>query len=103
MIMMAAEKFFPRRAARERCHPNVPSACCDGRRKAVAIGEYYFDHQRGGWVDLTNPVRSMTWEAVYKSGQNSNGEPYILDVCGYCGCELPMLFRPDADVLEECQ
>lgn len=83
--------MFPR--VKERCHPARPEACCDGRRLAVRSGEMYFDFERGGWVSVLNPLRSATWEAVYKSEQNHNGEPYLLELCPYCGSELPALTR----------
>ena len=91
--MMAAEKFFPRARSKEKCHPSVPDACCPGRRQAVRRGEIFFDWCLGGWVDIFNPVRSATWEAIYRSEQNHVGEPYLIELCPYCSCELPDLSK----------
>lgn len=88
---MMAGGLFPRIA--EKCHPSRPEACCAGRRQAVRSGEMYFDFERGGWVNVLNPVRSASWEAVYKTEQNHNGEPYLLEICCYCGSELPFLTK----------
>ena len=84
--------LFPR--VRERCNPSVASACCSGRRQAVRTGEFYWDVERMGWVSLLNPLRSQKWEAVYRSGRNTNGEPYLLEICPFCGSALPDIFKP---------
>lgn len=91
--MIVSEQPPPR--ILERCNPSIATSCCDGRRAAVRSGRYYWDLELGGWVDRENPVRSMkNWEMVYRSGQNTSGIPYIIEICGFCGCELPELFRP---------
>jgi hypothetical protein len=89
---MASKFFLP---VPEKCNPDIPSACCDGRRLAVRRGEFWWDYEREGWVSVMNPLRSMRdWRTIWAAGSNSNGDPYILDICPYCGCELPVLQRP---------
>lgn len=85
--------LFPR--TKEKCDPSVASACCAERRLAVRSGRYYWSLELGGWVDRDNPVRSMrNWEIVVRAGQNTSGIPYIIEICGFCGCALPELFKP---------
>jgi hypothetical protein len=97
-----SDKLFPRRAL-ERCHPNVQSAACNGRRAAIRSGELYWDFERGGWVSTMNPLRSQTWEQVYRSGANNNGLAYLIELCPYCGSEMPELFKPRKIVLPESE
>lgn len=82
----------------ERCNPSVSSACCDGRRLAVRRGEFYWDVEREGWVSVMNPLRTQTCEAARKSGKNTTGEPYLLEICPHCGSALPELFKPPRDM-----
>lgn len=96
-MMALGDKMFPR--IKEKCHPNIQSAACTGRREAVRRGEVYWDLERGGWVSLLNPLRKQTWEAVYRSGQNTNNEPYLIEICPYCGSEMPELFKPPKIIL----
>ena len=89
-----AGQFFPK-IVRERCHPSVPSASCNGRRRAVRNGEFFWSFEEGGWVFTLNPLRTMrNWETVYRAGQNTNGRHYVLEICPFCGSALPELTMP---------
>jgi hypothetical protein len=48
-----------------------------------------------------NPLRTQTWEAVYRSEQNTIGTPYLIEICPYCGSEMPELFKPPKVVFPE--
>lgn len=88
--------LFPRIA--EKCNPSVATSCCSGRRDAVRSGRYYWDLERDGWVDRELPLRTMkNWEVIYKAGKDTRDEPYILERCGFCSCELPQLFKHRGD------
>lgn len=87
-------KPFPA-AIREKCHPNFPTSSCSERRESAGRGEFFYDYERGGWVSLLNPVRSMKdWQTIFNAGKDTRGEPYILEICPFCGCELPELRPP---------
>lgn len=86
------EHGFPK-VIRARCHPSVATASCNGRREAVKRGEMFWDWSFGGWVSIMNPLRTATWEAVYRTDQNHNNEPYVLEICPYCGSALPDLSK----------
>jgi hypothetical protein len=91
--MALGDKMFPR-VIREKCHPSIATSCCAGRRQAVRSGEFYWHLNLGGWVDRSLPVRSMKdWETIYKAGTDTRGTPYLLDLCPWCSCELPTLFK----------
>lgn len=94
-MIALGDKFFPRVARTEKCHPSFTTASCVGRRDAVRLGEFWWDFDRGGWVSIMNPLRSMKdWETVWRAGQNTNGEPYLIEICPFCGSALPELKPP---------
>lgn len=108
-----ATPFFPRRQPREapippppaaysneRCHPNVPTAQCEGRRLARELGDMEYDFELDGWFlfDDMAYTRTITsnggidrWIKVRNAGRDTTGEAYLLDLCPFCGCELPIL------------
>lgn len=92
--MIVADKYLPRIARTERCHPSFPAASCSGRRESVKRGEFYWDWSLGGWVSLFNPLRTQSGENNWKSGVSTHGLPYILEIRPFCGSALPELKAP---------
>ena len=68
----------------------------------VSAGLMYWDKGRGGWVLLGDPAYTRhisdstngtmeRFKKVWNAGEDFTGQPYCLEICPGCGCELPEL------------
>lgn len=73
---------------------------CDRRTQDEATGTTRWSRAFGGWVmsDVPTRTRRMSWgtyEQVWldqgiKTPPDHTGEPFIWEVCVYCGGDLPV-------------
>jgi hypothetical protein len=75
------------------CHPKQPSIVCPGRADSVRRGAFWWEMKIGGYVSTDIAKRETNWRGKYYNGDHT-GELYRLEICPWCGMELPQLF-PD--------
>lgn len=89
--------FYPP-APPGRCSPSDPAARCAERRDAMAAGTFLYDHTRQGWVSTDTPLRRPTmrarWLAIKHGAPDTDGEPFLWQLCPFCFHELPDLTPP---------
>jgi hypothetical protein len=79
------------------CHPLNPSIICPGRAESRSRGAFWWDMRIGGYVSSDIPARTLSWRAKYfDTSTASDGDLYRLEICPWCGMQLPELFpAPD--------
>jgi hypothetical protein len=80
------------------CHPKYASVVCPGRAEAVRRGSFFWDMKIGGYVCTDLPQRKASFRAKYYNLDEHDGEPYRLELCPFCGMDLPFLFRDDNEM-----
>lgn len=74
------------------CHPINPWIICPGRAEARKRGAFFWDMKVGGYVCTDLPAREASWRAKFYNLDEHHGEPYRLEICPFCGMQLPELF-----------
>ena len=77
---------------KSQCHPINPWIICPGRADARKRGAFWWDMKVGGYVSTDIPPRTLSWRARYFDTSDAEGELYRLEICPYCGMQLPELF-----------
>lgn len=77
------------------CHPHNPGIVCHDRATAVRAGIFFWDMRIGGYICTDLPTRTASFRAKYYNLDEHEGEHYRLEICPWCGMQLPELF-PDS-------
>ncbi len=80
------------------CHPHNPSIICQGRHEARVRGAFFWDMAIGGYVCSDLPTRRSSFRAKYYEMDVSDGLPYRLEICPFCGMQLPALFGEESEM-----
>lgn len=75
-----------------KCDPKYISLICDGRVDAMRRGDFVWNRDLKGWVDVTRPKRECLtdrYRLSYYGMEDHTGEPYVWHDCPYCGSALP--------------
>lgn len=70
--------------------PALSGLClCRARISAERAGRFLYRFAEPvGWCFADDPPRTTTFEKAYRAEQNHNGEPFIWDLCPFCGREM---------------
>jgi hypothetical protein len=79
------------------CHPKLPGIVCEGRASAVRAGYFWWEMKLGGYVCSLIPTRKASWRAKFYDLDEHDGEMYVLELCPFCGMDLPQLFPDSSD------
>ncbi len=74
------------------CHPHQPAIICEGRAEAKSRGAFLWDMRIQGYICTDLPVRKASFRAKYYNLDEHDGEHYRLEICCFCGMQLPELF-----------
>lgn len=63
-------------------------------------GAFWWDHSKKAYVISDIPCRTLSWRAVYFETSDAEGELYALEICPWCGMELPTLYADEQNLLQ---